>query len=297
MPDERKISPEKSGASNMPEHSAFTTEDTTTASPLPTDDRQLHSITDRLGEVRVMPVRLSRSGPVLPFDGIDARASEQYRMLRTKILQHAKKPRMIVVSSAGPSDGKTVTVINLAGAMALCTGARILILDADLRRSTMSEKLGLPPAPGLTAVLEARCTLAEAIVHIQQIPNLFVLPAGIPGSNPSELIDSPAWIELCRQCRDAFTYVIVDSPPVAAVADYQIIQSCCDGVIVVARPDHTNRKQCLRVLDLVPKEGLLGVVLNCTRKWMLSTDPDYGYHNPRVLESAAVAQPLRPGGP
>lgn len=236
-------------------------------------------LVEDLSKVRTLPLRLSLAAPILPFDGSDSRAGEQYRILRTKVLQHSTKNRMIVITSAGPNDGKTITVVNLAGALALRSDARILILDADFRRSTINDKLGFPPAPGLADVLEGKCAVTDAIVHVQQIPNLYVLPAGTPEVNPSELIDSPAWSSLCRQFRATFTYIVVDSPPVAAVADYDLIQASCDGVIFVARPDHTNRQQCLKVLGMLPKDKFLGVVMNCTGGWFLNKNQQYAYYN------------------
>ncbi|HWC00670.1 MAG TPA: CpsD/CapB family tyrosine-protein kinase [Bryobacteraceae bacterium] len=232
-----------------------------------------------LNLVRTLPLRLAPSAPLLPFDGSDPRAGEQYRILRTKVLQSSARNRMIVVTSSGPNDGKTVTVINLAGALALRSDARVLILDADFRRSTIMDKLGFPPASGLAEVLEGHCQVHDAIVHVQQIPNLYVLPSGTPKVNPSELIDSPTWTTLCRRLRATFTHIIVDSPPVAAVADYDLIQASCDGVILVARPDHTNRAQCLKMLGLVPKDKLIGMVMNCAAGWFLRKDHRYEYYN------------------
>lgn len=253
------------------------------------------SLLQDLTNVRTLPLRLAPSAPILPFDGSDSRAGEQYRILRTKVLQSSSRNRMIVVTSAGPNDGKTVTVVNLAGALALRSDARILILDADFRRSTIIEKLGFPPAPGLADVLEGKCALTDAIIHVQQIPNLYVLPAGVAEVNPSELIDSPGWSSLCRQFRATFTHVVVDSPPVAAVADYDLIQASCDGVILVARPDHTNRQQCLKVLSLVPKDKFLGVVMNCSSAWFLRKSHDYAYYNyssqPHSEQSSESPQP------
>src|SRR5579872_3096648 len=93
---------------------------------------------------RVLPLRISASTPILPFDTTSFRASEEYRMIRTKIFQHPLQPKMIVISSAGPGDGKSVTAVNLAGALSLKTEAKVLLLDADIRRSSISRQLGLP---------------------------------------------------------------------------------------------------------------------------------------------------------
>src|SRR5437016_7825859 len=206
-----------------------------------------------LAVVHTAALRVAPSSPILPFDGTHWQAGEQYRILRTKIIQHPKQPRMIVVSSAGPNDGKTVTVINLAGALALKSEARVLILDGDFRRSTICTKLGLPETLGLANVLNGECSLADAIIQAEQIPNLYILPAGKSLVNPAELLESSRWASLCATCRTNFEYIVVDSPPLGAVADYDIIQATCDGVVLVVRPDHTAREHCMQTLQIIPR--------------------------------------------
>ena len=225
--------------------------------------------------IRTVSIQLSADSPVLPFDAEHQRAGEQYRMARTKLLHHPRQPRLVVISSAGSGDGKTVTAINLAGAMALKSEAEILLVDGDLRRSQIAPLLGISNTPGLAAVLGGRCQLEDAIVTLEQFPNLYVLPGGTPMANPTELLDSSRWLALCASVRQRFKYVIFDAPPIAAVADYDLIQAHCDGVVLVVRPDHTDRRRCMEALELVPKERLIGVVMNCVRDWFLWKTQDY----------------------
>jgi protein-tyrosine kinase len=225
--------------------------------------------------MRTVSIQLSVDSPVLPFDTEHQRAGEQYRMARTKLLHHPRQPRLVVISSAGSGDGKTVTAINLAGAMALKSEAEILLVDGDLRRSQIAPLLGIPNSPGLADVLGGRCQLEDAIVRLEQFPNLCVLPGGKPTANPTELLDSNRWLALCASVKEQFKYVIFDAPPIAAVADYDLIQAHCDGVVLVVRPDHTDRKRCLQALEIVPKERLIGVVMNCVRDWFLWKTQDY----------------------
>ena len=229
-------------------------------------------------EVRCLQLRLSAMSPLLPFDSNQHRgASEQYRILRTKIVQHIRQPRMIVISSAGPGDGKSVTAINLAGALSLKAEANVLLMDGDFRRSSVAGLLGLPDTPGITEVLRGASSLEEGLIQIEQFPNLHVLPAGEHCKNPVELLDSAAWRSLCARLRESYKYIIVDSPPIAAVADYDLIQAACDAVIVVVRPDHTDRNLCFKALGSVPKDKLTGVVLNCVEHWFLDGAYHYGY--------------------
>lgn len=225
--------------------------------------------------IRTLPLRVEGKAPLLPFEESHWTASEQYRITRTKILQHPRRPRLIVVSSSGPRDGKSVTAVNLAGALSLKSEARILLVDADFRRSDIHVQIGLPQEPGLADLLEGKCTLEEVLIRAEQFPNLYVIPAGSPRKNPAELLDSSRWVATCDTFRRDFGHVVVDSPPIAAVTDYDLIQAVCDGVILVARPDHTDRKLCLKAIETVPKEKFLGVIMNWVPDWFLARPAGY----------------------
>ncbi len=228
--------------------------------------------------IQVQSLKISASTPLLPFDTKSIRASEEYRMIRTKIFQHPLQPRMMVISSAGPADGKSITAVNLAGALSLKTEGKVLLIDGDIRRSSIATLLGVSETPGLTDLLAAKCALEDAIIHTEQLPNLYILPGGASQSNPAELLDSAAWVSLSARLRKQFRYIIVDSPPMQAVADYSLIQAVCDGVIVVVRPDHTARSVCEKALKSVPAEKMIGIILNCVEDWFLTKrDNYYGY--------------------
>jgi capsular exopolysaccharide synthesis family protein len=231
-------------------------------------------------EIRSVPLHLSASAPLLPFDSTAQRsASEQYRILRTRIIQHARQPHMLVISSAGPSDGKSVTAVNLAGALSLKADSNVLLMDGDFRRPSIAKLLGIPEAPGVTDVLTGASSLEQAVIQVAQFPHLYVLPGGTRCTNPVELLDSTVWVSLCAKLRGLYRYIVVDSPPIAAVADYDLIQAACDGVIVVVRPDHTKRKRCFKALESTPKDKLIGIVLNCITNGFLVTSEYYGSYN------------------
>jgi Mrp family chromosome partitioning ATPase len=117
--------------------------------------------------------------------------------------------------------------------------------------------------------------LDEAIIHTAQLPNLYILPCGKHKGNASELLDSPLWRQTCESLRNRFDYVVLDSPPVAAVADYDLLQQTSDGVLIVARPDHSSRKLFLSALKSMPKPKLLGVIVNCTQHWLFAKRDHY----------------------
>ena len=226
---------------------------------------------------RRVSLRIPASAPLLPFSDAPEFVSEQYRIIRTRLIQHPRRPKLIVISSSGPADGKSVTAINLAGALSLKVEVKVLLVDADIRRSVIHNLLGTPNAPGLSDVLMGKSSLDEAIVTAEEYPNLHVLSSGNTDVNPSELLDSPRWRAAMAEFRTRFDYVIIDSPPVAAVADYDLIQNQCDGIVLVVRPDHTQRSACLKILQSMNRDKFLGVLLNCAEGWLLDRAPKYGY--------------------
>jgi capsular exopolysaccharide synthesis family protein len=220
--------------------------------------------------LRAVLLSLDGGTPLLPFDGSDPVAAEQYKLARTKILRHHKRPRSIVISSAQADDGKSVTSINLAGCLALKPNTNVLLVDGDMRRSQVAALLGVPEAPGLSDVLLGRCPLEDAIVRLQPLSGLFFLPRGERPLNPAELLESPRWRNLAAVLRREFHYVLIDAPPVGLVADFDLIHDVTDGAILVVRPDHTNRTLCLKTIEAIPPDRLIGLVLNCVSEWFLT---------------------------
>lgn len=227
---------------------------------------------------RVVKLRISALAPIFPFDAGHQAAADQYRIVRTKILHHSKKPRLILVSSASSGDGKTVTSVNTAASLALKADARVLLVDGDLRRPCIADLLGIQRTPGLAQILAGSVSLESALAQAEQLPNLYVLSAGGADANAAELLDSRNWRIFIDQVRVAFSHVIFDAPPVAMVADYELLQLACDGVVLVLRPDHTDRAAYLKSLETVSRDKLLGVVLNGIEDWCLWKSSAYGYY-------------------
>ena len=207
-------------------------------------------------------------------------AGEQYRIARTKLIQRFKRPLRLAVTSPGVGDGKSMSSVSLAVAMALSGEVRTLLIDADLRGASIHRILELPAEPGLADVLSGACSIQEAMLEITNMPGLFVLTASKTDANPTELFDSAAWRDLMGSARDDFAHIVVDGPPVDMVADSDLISAVCDGVVMVVRPDHTNRTLCFSALaKLKPK--MAGMLINDVEDWFLwkkNTSHDYGYY-------------------
>jgi capsular exopolysaccharide synthesis family protein len=229
--------------------------------------------------VRPVSFRISDSSPLLSPKQEDRRAAEQYRIIRTKIFHQVPGSSITVICSPGMGDGKTVTSVNLAAALAHKSEDKVILIDADLRLSKVHERLGIPNAPGLAEVLAGTCALEDAMLRVEQLPNFYVLPAGQAEVNPTELLDCSNWRALLVRLREEFRRTIVDSPPVEAVADYDLIAANCDGVVLVVRPDHTSRPLLANALAKV-KGKLIGVLINDVEDWFLwkRGSPSYHYY-------------------
>jgi capsular exopolysaccharide synthesis family protein len=279
IPDLIRTFTEADGESNpQPDGSTKSTGGSAGASVSRTETDDIPS---GIPEIRTIGLRVPAPSPLLPFEHGHGQPSEQYRILRTKIVQHPRLPQLILISSPASGDGKSTTAINVAAALSLKNDAKVLLLDADFRKPAIHTQLGLPEAPGLTEMLRGSCRIEEVLVRTQEFPNLFVITAGVPPPDPSELLDSTRWQTFCDKLRSLFRYAVIDSPPVGVVADYDLIQATCDSVLLVVRPDHTKRQLYDNALKIVPRSKFLGVVLNCVPDWSLARHggSDYYYYS------------------
>jgi polysaccharide biosynthesis transport protein len=199
----------------------------------------------------------------------DSRSSlaEAYRQLRTSILLstagHA--PKSLLVTSSLPSEGKTTTAVNTAISLAQ-TGAKVLIIDADMRRPRVHGIFGMSNAEGLSTILSSELKESEILKIVQQEEKskLFVLPSGPVPPNPAELIGSEQMVKLLKSLEANFTHVVVDSPPIASFTDGVLIASMVDGVILVVHAGKNSRQVIKRSKQLLQDIGarIFGVVLN-----------------------------------
>lgn len=180
--------------------------------------------------------------------------AEQYRGLRTWLLRHntTNEHRSIIITSAMPGEGKSVTALNLAVSLAEVKHLNILMLDADLRRGRIARLLGMQPDAGVAEVLSGEATLSEAI-HPTSIRNLSLLPAGCrTHASAAELFSTRTTAALFDEVRERYHYVIVDTPAVQSAADVGVIGGLCSGLLMVIRMGRTPEpvvKQSVRWLQ------------------------------------------------
>jgi capsular exopolysaccharide synthesis family protein len=193
--------------------------------------------------------------------------AEAYRQLRTSILLstagHA--PKSLLVTSSLPSEGKTTTATNTAISLAQ-TGAKVLLVDADMRRPRLHNVFGLENLVGLSSILSSESSEAECLAAVSIDPGtkLSVLTSGPIPPNPAELIGSDQMADLLKLFQKHFTHVVVDSPPIASFTDGVLIASMVDGVILVVHAGRSSRQVVRRSRMILTDIGarIFGVVLN-----------------------------------
>lgn len=230
--------------------------------------------------------------PALLLD-VDKRSplAEAFRQLRTSVLLSSPghAPKAIVVTSCVPAEGKSTTAINLAVTLAQ-TGARVLIIDADMRRPTIHSAFGIANERGLCNILANEMSEAEILSYIQQEgeSGLYVLTSGPVPPNPAELVGSDQMQNLITHLKKTFDHVVIDSPPVASFTDGVLLSSICDGVVLVVHANECSRKVVLRSQQALEDVGakILGVVLNRVD----TRSPDY-YYGYRYYKTYKASEP------
>ena len=211
----------------------------------------------------MIPTVDAAAGALL-HDGVPPNFAEAIRGVRTNVLFSSAEEgvRLIVVTSAGPGEGKSLFSSNLAVSLAQA-GQRVLHVDADMRRPRVHALFDLAQEPGLSNLLVGDCKPSEAI-RKTPVPNLCVLPAGLIPPNPAELLGSKRCEEFFATLGQNFDWVILDSPPVLAVADASILANTATGVVFVVGADQTSRQAARAALDQLAavQAHVIGAVLN-----------------------------------
>jgi capsular exopolysaccharide synthesis family protein len=192
--------------------------------------------------------------------------AEQYRALRHTVEELHRSAGLAVVAVSSPmaGDGKTTTAINLAGALAQTVDARILLVDADLRRANLGAYVGLEGHEGaglVGAILNPSLGL-ESVTQTLPHLNLSILTAGRRPSAPYEVLKSARVGELLAEARRKYDYVIVDTPPLVMVQDSRVIEKWVDGFLVVVGANRTRRKLLTEALNIMDPTKIVGMIFN-----------------------------------
>jgi capsular exopolysaccharide synthesis family protein len=237
-----------------------------------------HGHRKRLSSGVVSNEEQEATGPVT-YSRPKSEAAESYRALRTSILlsSFGAPPKVILVTSALPQEGKTTVSTNSAMVLAQ-KGGRVLLVDADLRRPGVGKALGIKTSAGLSTVLSGVDKVEDALVPFPQLPNLQILPAGPIPPNPVELLGSSVMKDYIARWRDEYDHIVIDTPPCLSVTDSVVLSVDADRVILVARSGQTPKAALRRASELLVQVNarVMGIVLNAFN--MRSADGYYYYY-------------------
>lgn len=193
----------------------------------------------------------------------DSPAADRFRLLRMRLwpLWESGKLSSIVVTSAQPRDGKSTVSLNLATALAEQGKRRVVLVEGDLYRPSLTQRLGLSSRAGLAECLEASLDPLPALRRVEPL-GVFLLAAGRPLGNPTELLQSPGLPKLFERLRPCFDWIVVDTPPAIPMTDTLSFRDCVDACLLVVRADSTPRDAVEAAIGRLGKQHLIGMLLN-----------------------------------
>jgi capsular exopolysaccharide synthesis family protein len=204
-------------------------------------------------------------------------AAEQYRNLR-HIIEHDASLQLVAVTSPRLGDGKTTSATNLAGALAQSPGARVILIDADLRRPEVARFMGVAARQGkglVNLLADSHLPFEAAVVQCEPY-NLAVMPAGEPPPpNPYELFKSPRLDWVLNEARHRYHFIILDTPPVVPLPDCRLLGSKVDGFVIVVAADRTPRRFLQESLEALEGTKVVGMIFNEEERTAFDYEPYY----------------------
>ncbi|GAA3455353.1 polysaccharide biosynthesis tyrosine autokinase [Dactylosporangium matsuzakiense] len=245
----------------------------------------------------------AKDSPLAVGDAGFSPRAEAFRQLRTnlKFVDVGRPLKVLALVSAVPSEGKSTFAANLATTMAAQDGARILLIEADLRRPKVADYLGVEGSVGLTNVLIGQVGIDDVLQPLGR-NDLWVLPSGSIPPNPSELLASPRMHELLEELKSRYDLIILDSPALLPVTDGAVAASHADGSLLIVRYGHTTRTQVNKALDMLA--AVDATIIGCGLNMVpgkggdaYTYQYDYGYgddtsHRPRLVDQLEEAKHL-----
>jgi protein-tyrosine kinase len=246
--------------------------------------------------VQEVPFRAATDSLLIDVSRPHEAPMEEFRTLRTR-LNHMKTLQpihSIVITSASPAEGKSLTAANLALAEAHLAGNTTLLADFDFRRPIVHTLFGVDRSPGITDYLMGKVPLHQAMRKIAGT-NLYIMPAGEAVINPLELLNLPEVKVMMDRLPELFRWVILDSPPLLFAADASLLGTLCHGTLLVVRIGHTTIDSVTRATQSLCNNNVLGILVNGARRGELYSKYTYyhSYYTPKEdsrLEADAAGE-------
>ena len=234
---------------------------------------------DIFGQFQTLQVSPAPQSRLVCLTDSESPAAEAFRLLgvRLRHLRRGRSLKKVLITSTIPQEGKSMVAANLACTLALQAQSRILLLEGDLRRPSISQMFGIERMPGLCEWLQGERSVMTTIYHLEG-PGLWLMPAGNATGNPLELLQSGKPHAPMDQLAAWFDWIVIDSPPVLPLADTSVWTRLADGILLITRQGITEKRQLKRGLEAIESKKLIGSLLNGSTN---STDTDY-YYRPAV---------------
>jgi len=233
---------------------------------------------DEFSQFRTLATSIPTPNQIVCVNDKESLAAEKFRFLAVRLRQLRQKRTLkkVLISSTIPQEGKSMVSSNLACALARRKPEKVLLVEGDLRRPSLTASLGLGKLTGLCECLQRKASIATSVYYLEAA-GLWVLPAGSTPENPLELMQSALFPSIMEQLANWFNWIIIDSPPLLPLADTSIWMRAADGILLVTRQGVTEKKQLQRGLEVIERSKLLGTVLNGATR---SSQSDYYYCRP-----------------
>jgi capsular exopolysaccharide synthesis family protein len=232
-----------------------------------------------LGECQTLHLSVTPQNRLVSLPDSDSPATEAFRLLSVRLrhLRRDRKLQKLLITSTIPQEGKSVVSANVTCALASATRQRVLLLEGDVRRPSLSKVFGLKAYPGICEWLEGKRSLTASIYRLEPA-GVWFFPAGMAPANPLELLESGKLPALMEQLTTCFDWVIIDSPPILPLADTSVWTRLADGILLVTRQGTTQKRHLQRGLEALESKKVIGAVLNSSNS---SADNDYySYRRP-----------------
>jgi capsular exopolysaccharide synthesis family protein len=260
---------------------------TASETPQAAEPSPIAELVDPFGQFRPLQVSLVPQNRLACLTDSGSPAAEAFRLLgvRLRDLRRSRTLKKLLITSTIPQEGKSMVAANLACSLAQTTQQRVLLLEGDLRRPSLSQMFGLGRNSGISELLQGEYSLSASIYHLEAA-GVWMLPSGSAPSNALELLQSGRLLALMDQLTVWFDWIIIDSPPALPLADTSVWMRLADGILLVTRQGTTEKRQLQRGLEALESKKLVGAVLNSSKH---STDNYYYYSSAGASQSTKTS--------
>lgn len=236
----------------------------------------------RIKQVPADEARIALDSRIVLLTDPHSPGADRYRFLRMRLreLKESVDIQKLLITSALPQDGKSTTVLNLATTLAEQGKYSVLVLEADLYRPTLSEKLGIPVRPGLAECLEQGLDPMLTLRRIEPL-GWYLLQGGTAHGNPTELLQSESLATVIEELRPYFDWILFDTPPVSPLSDAISLQRHVDASMLVVRADRTPQEAVKQAVTLLGPKHVLGIIFNAAQGLNYGYSAYYGRYQKR----------------